>query len=166
MLERERQNTPVHTANIKDADGYAVTEQQALARELRKIHMYGKRFIYCAFAPSLLGRVLQTGTYRGPNDEDPNVIFGCIINPPGTREPGIRDTDNMDIFDYFVYDTALPELNQVYGMIAVYDKRRFKPMEDRLEDGKINEVSHPLYQFKEPGNKLDALLAVVRVVDR
>ncbi|OGG09379.1 hypothetical protein A2154_01155 [Candidatus Gottesmanbacteria bacterium RBG_16_43_7] len=156
---------PVHTIDISDADGYVVSEQGALVRELTKLGLFdATRYVYCAFVPSLLPRVIERGSYKSIDDNEPDIIYGCrAMLPPEVEEAGIYDEPDTGIFNYFTDDEyPLREERGTYGMIAVYDAEALSWLEI---DGDTY-ISSPEYTFKNPENKLAALVAIVRVTDQ
>lgn len=61
-------------------------------------------------------------------------------------------------------------LNHVYslshktrGMIAVYDIDQLEPQILHAEEVSVTDLAPPYYQFKDPDNKIAALVAVVEV---
>lgn len=158
---KDRQRVPVHEISFKDADGYVITEQDVLKRELKKLGLYGKSFAYSAFPPNRLDIILQTGTFHRQDRPRKDEIDCCILDPPG-KEKGIRDNDEYDLVHYM----TVANRDSRFATFAVYDLDQLETLKyiDR-ETGEVTDVGHPYYQFKDLQRKRKALLAVIKVVD-
>jgi hypothetical protein len=140
--------TPVYKISFEEADGYAVTEEDVLERELKNLNLYGTEFAYTAFRPELKDSVLKEGTPHA-DFAHPDSIDCCIVDSPiAWGKPGIRDNYEYDLVHYLVLTS-----DGNCAMFAVYDKSK---LEER-------EGGHPSYRFRKPDKKLKALLAVFEV---
>jgi hypothetical protein len=138
----------VHKISFKEADGgYTCSEQDILENELSKLGLYSPGLGYSAFNPALLRLVLETGTFHRQDQSRKDNIDCCKVDLSISE---IRDNDETDLIHYI---DCSAENNK--GAFAVYDLSLLK---EREEEG-----GHPYYQFKNPENKLEALLAVVEV---
>lgn len=146
LLERE---IPIYEINLSEGvDGYDMTEQKKLAKELRKLRLYGINFGYTAFPPELLERVLNSGTFHEENDSQ---IDCCVLNPPGGPRGVIGHTDNDDILMYALPPNMIRKRR--FGYVAVYDKTQLK----------LTHIGFPHFEFSNPEKKKEALLAVIKL---
>lgn len=144
----ENQETPIITIKgFAKADGYVITDEEVLRKNLRRLHLLNKRFGYRAISPRRVKHAFQNGT-----DRDDDFINLCFCVKEKGKKPCIVD-NNTQLLDYMddyrgrakqavflVYDLA-----QITG--APYDAEGF------------------FYTFKDPANKKQALVAIIIAQD-
>lgn len=130
--------------------------QDLLRQNLKKIGLWGDKYLYTAFSPANVKRILKTGTYRKPNAEDPDTIFACDIDRTHNKQGVITDID-YDLFDYMVTvrDQDRRAEKIPYLAFAIYDATKFNN----------DTVVFPQFAFNNPKKKKDALIAIVKVTD-
>lgn len=145
QVDRLTEEKPVYSISFKGVDGYLITEQKALQKELKRLKLYGRQFLYSSFPPNKLNLVLEKGTARAKSP-NPDIVFCCQVDPNGNL--GIFHTEGYDLISYLIgHAQGFP-----FATFAVYDRNKF---DEEFE----------VYKFKEPDKKIEALLAVVQIND-
>ena len=129
----------VTTLDLSKADGYTATEFDFLKKALRRSGRYREDLLYHGFDGANISRLLKTG-----QDTDAELLF-CF------KEDEIDgDSNTASLFHYAYEDHSIPA-------IAVFDP------------SKLNHIGYPTeyaYTFKNPGRKLEALVAVFKLAYR
>lgn len=145
QVDRLTEEKPIYSISFKKVDGYLITEQKALQKQLKRLKLYGRQFLYSSFPPNKLNLVIEKGTARAESP-DPDIVFCCQADPLGNL--GIYHPEGHDLISYLIQHAE----GFSFATFAVYDRNKF----DEEFGG---------HKFKEPDKKIEALLAVVRIND-
>ena len=143
---------PIFTIKLEGTD-YYVPELSAfnlLRNELKKAGLYGDDFLYTAFRNDDLNLMLKTGTYLIERGQEADFIFANKVRINRiTKDEEIGHNDHTSIF---IYLDRRQKGDERY--FAVYNKSHFT-------EGK----EYDTYEFKNPDDKLKALVAIVKISD-
>ncbi len=149
-MEREQResllNDPrVHFMSLAEADGYARTEQEVIIEGLKESSHFSEEFFYSALNIKGVDRLLQTGTYRVPEDPDYDLIFCCHIKQRGEELVIGSHYDDHDLVHYLTHNNILEK----DAAFAIYKVNALQ-----------KEVAPDAYEFTNPEKKQEALVAV------
>ena len=127
----------VRELDLSKADSYTITNFDLLRRALKREKKYRKDLLYRGFNGEHISKLLAEGQ---DNFEE---YLSCASNEEINDEFPVEDFCTFDIFSY-----ALDYENPA---VAVFDSRQF------------HYITYGMYEFKNPKNKLEALVAVYRL---
>lgn len=138
----------VHVTNVWDK----ISEGEALAREFGKLGLYGPQFAYSVFREDQLDLVLRTGTFHRQDGPRADIIDCYVTAAPGEPEGIWDEGEPLTYYVGLKEDSAAP--------VVVYERDKLC---DRPVPGTTATAGPPWLMFAEPGKKLEALVAIVRV---
>ncbi len=134
----------VFNIDLSKTDGYNSTDEEVLRDELKKRKLLSRELGYTAFPSFLADATLKTGSYYGPEHDDPNQMWLCLLSEDGQK----IEADEYTLVDYLTSSSEDMETS----CFAIYDLSHFNQGDSEFH-----------YHFINPKEKLAALRAVVHV---